>query len=233
MDQDTDKNFNTQGNQPEPAGSDTNQQQTFQEQADKTQNHNTENASDPRLTITEISEDTSMGSDNSEESLKEQAMPPRLPQNGQSVTGVKQQATGIFENIDTKSSDQSALASSAPTGVSLEPSSQTVGDQTLMGETPVEAKNWNWGAFLLSWIWGIGNGVWIALIALIPPASLVMSIILGIKGGEWAWKTGKFASVEEFVATQKAWTKWGVVAFILFFVVGFIIPMVSALMSFR
>ena len=24
-----------------------------------------------------------------------------------------------------------------------------------------EIKGWNWGALILGWIWGIGNGVWI------------------------------------------------------------------------
>ena len=32
---------------------------------------------------------------------------------------------------------------------------------------PKEVHGWNWGAFLLNWIWGIGNNVWLALLALI------------------------------------------------------------------
>ena len=33
---------------------------------------------------------------------------------------------------------------------------------------PAEIKRWNWGAFLLNWIWGIGNQTYISLLALIP-----------------------------------------------------------------
>jgi hypothetical protein len=33
---------------------------------------------------------------------------------------------------------------------------------------PAEIRLWNWGAFLLNWIWGIGNQTYIALLALIP-----------------------------------------------------------------
>jgi hypothetical protein len=33
---------------------------------------------------------------------------------------------------------------------------------------PEEIKRWNWGAFCLHWIWGIGNRVWITFLILIP-----------------------------------------------------------------
>src|SRR6516162_11951094 len=36
---------------------------------------------------------------------------------------------------------------------------------------PAEIKRWNWGAFLLNWIWGIGNQTYIALLALIPASA--------------------------------------------------------------
>jgi hypothetical protein len=29
---------------------------------------------------------------------------------------------------------------------------------------PAEIDRWNWGAFLLNWIWGIGNDTYIALL---------------------------------------------------------------------
>ena len=40
-------------------------------------------------------------------------------------------------------------------------------------EIPPELDRWNWGAFFLNWIWGIGNSTWIALIALIPAVPLL------------------------------------------------------------
>ena len=90
------------------------------------------------------------------------------------------------------------------------------------GPLPEELKGWNWGAFLLSWIWAIGHNVWIGLIALIGPASLIMAIILGIKGNEWAWQYRQFKSVEEYKEIQKAWMKWGIIAAIAQLVLGII-----------
>lgn len=75
---------------------------------------------------------------------------------------------------------------------------------------PEEIRGWNWGAFFLNWIWGIGNSVWIALLALIPYAGFIMAIVLGIKGSEWAWQKKKWDSVEHFKRTQSTWAKWGI-----------------------
>ena len=69
---------------------------------------------------------------------------------------------------------------------------------------------WNWGAFLLSWIWRIGNNVWISLLALIPYVGFVMAIVLGIKGNEWAWQKKKWDSIEHFKRTQSSWSKWAI-----------------------
>ena len=33
---------------------------------------------------------------------------------------------------------------------------------------PSEIQRWNWGAFLLNWIWGIGNNVLLALLVFVP-----------------------------------------------------------------
>lgn len=90
------------------------------------------------------------------------------------------------------------------------------------GPLPEELKGWNWGAFLLNWIWAIGHNVWIGLIALLGPASLIMAIILGLKGNEWAWQNRQFNSVEEFKTIQKAWTKWGIIVLIIGVVLGII-----------
>lgn len=101
----------------------------------------------------------------------------------------------------------------APTGVS------TAGSGGLNGAFPQELGGWNWGAFFLSWIWAIGNSTWIGLLALISPISLIVAIILGVKGNEWAWQNRKFESVEQFKAVQKAWATWGVILFILSLVI--------------
>ena len=67
---------------------------------------------------------------------------------------------------------------------------------------PREIGGWNWGAFLLNWIWAIGNSVWIGLLALVPYAGFVMAIVLGVKGNEWAWRYKRWDSVEHFRRTQ-------------------------------
>lgn len=72
-----------------------------------------------------------------------------------------------------------------------------------------EINQWNWGAFLLSWIWGIFNNVYWTLIALIPIplVGLVVSIIAGVKGTRQSWENGKWqdADIEAFQKKQKGW----------------------------
>jgi len=85
---------------------------------------------------------------------------------------------------------------------------------------PPEIKKWNWGAFFLSWIWGLGNNVFIALLSLIPGLNLIMSIVLGIKGNEWAWRNKRWNSIEDFLCIQKRWAWWGFSILIIFGLLG-------------
>lgn len=78
-------------------------------------------------------------------------------------------------------------------------------------ELPAGVAGWSWGAFLLNWIWSIGNSVWIGLLCLVPYAGLIMAIVLGFKGREWAWNAKKWESVEQFNAVQKKWSMWGLI----------------------
>ncbi|MCX6010420.1 MAG: hypothetical protein NTW48_10445, partial [Chloroflexi bacterium] len=73
---------------------------------------------------------------------------------------------------------------------------------------PPEIRGWNWGAFLLNWMWGIGNKVGIALLTFI--LGPIMAIILGVKGNEWAWRNKKWKSVEKFKKTQRGWAGAGI-----------------------
>ena len=70
---------------------------------------------------------------------------------------------------------------------------------------PEEVKGWSWGGFLLTWIWGIGNNVMIALLALVGPISFIIAIYLGLKGRELAWQSKRWDSVEHFNRAQKNW----------------------------
>ena len=81
---------------------------------------------------------------------------------------------------------------------------------------PEEIKGWNWGAFFLSWIWGIGNSSYKALFVFIPIVGLIMPFVLGVKGNKWAWQNRVWRDVDHFKKTQKRWTISGL---ILIFVV--------------
>ena len=87
-------------------------------------------------------------------------------------------------------------------------------------EIPDGVRGWSWGAFLLNWIWAIGNHVWIGLLAIIPFVGLIVAIWLGFKGREMAWKTGKWNSVEEFQRVQKKWSNWAVGLVLFVMVIG-------------
>jgi hypothetical protein len=94
---------------------------------------------------------------------------------------------------------------------------------TLMSDSPVrfdpktipaEINRWNWGAFLLNWIWGIGNQTYIALLALIPGFGFIWMLVLGAKGSTWAWRNGRWDSVEHFKRVQRKWAIWGAIIWI-------------------
>ena len=89
--------------------------------------------------------------------------------------------------------------------------------QGFSSTVPPEIQGWNWGAFALTWIWGIDNRVWLSLLALIPvlPVSLAMMVVLGIKGNEWAWQCKKWDSIEQFRKRQRTWMYWSIAGFIV------------------
>ena len=93
---------------------------------------------------------------------------------------------------------------------------------------PDGVKGWSWGAFFLNWVWAIGNKTWIGLLVLIPGVGIVVAIILGFKGREWAWKNNQWDSVDHFNRIQKKWSywAWGVVI-----VVPVIIGILSSLFT--
>lgn len=88
----------------------------------------------------------------------------------------------------------------------------------------------NWGAFFLGWIWGIGNKsyltfisfatvlvCWIPVIGSLIPIGL--SIWFGVKGNEWAWQNKKFESVDAFHNYQKKWAIASIVIAVLLIVI--------------
>lgn len=94
---------------------------------------------------------------------------------------------------------------------------------------PDEIKGWCWGGFCLNWIWAIFNNTWIGLSVLLtyfigmPVIGFVISIVLGIKGREWAWRNKDWQSVEHFNNVQRKWSIASLVAFIASIIIGIII----------
>lgn len=90
---------------------------------------------------------------------------------------------------------------------------------------PDEVKRWNWGAFLLHWIWGYGNKTYISLLSLIPVVTIVMMFVLGAKGSRWAWQNREWDSIEQFQRVQRKWTLWGIFLWLIniFFLVAEIV----------
>lgn len=90
---------------------------------------------------------------------------------------------------------------------------------------PEEVKHFNWGAFLLNWIWGIMHKKYITLLyfpaCLIPIAGpLAISIWFGIEGNKWAWESQQWDSVEKFNQTQQNWVRLWFVLFVLGWIIA-------------
>jgi hypothetical protein len=95
-------------------------------------------------------------------------------------------------------------------------------------DVPADVRGWNWGAFLLGWIWGIKNRTWVALWTFVPIVGIPVMFILGAHGSEWAWRNRQWQSVEHFKRTQRRWSWYGLIVTLL--AVGLLIarPFVAA-----
>ena len=87
---------------------------------------------------------------------------------------------------------------------------------------PPDIKGWNWGAFMLNWIWGIGNSTYIAFLMFVPVVNIVMIFILGAKGNEWAWRNRIWRDIEHFKQTQRKWRNTGLIFLFVIFPLFFI-----------
>src|SRR5512144_2241948 len=94
---------------------------------------------------------------------------------------------------------------------------------------PPELDRWNWGAFLLNWIWGIGNNTFIALLMFVPVVNFVVPFVLGFKGSAWAWRNKRWQSAEHFRRVQRLWAIWGGMAWIA--LIAFVVAIWFGVMS--
>ena len=87
---------------------------------------------------------------------------------------------------------------------------------TPTGYIPSEVKGWNWGAFLFTIIWGIGNKTYLSLLCLIPFVGFFWRFFCGAYGNEWAFKAGNYSpsDLRKCLTIQKTWNRAGLIAFI-------------------
>jgi len=78
---------------------------------------------------------------------------------------------------------------------------------------PQELKGWNWGAFGLTWIWGLAHRTYFALLVFVPLLGwFAVPIVLGLKGNSWAYRNRSWRSIDEFRATQRNWARYALTA---------------------
>ena len=113
---------------------------------------------------------------------------------------------------------------------SYRPSTSNISQLQL--EYPPIIEAWNWGAFSLSWIWGIFNGLYwpiiIIVLNFIPYIgvfiSLCICVMLGKNGNLYAWRKAKQEgdSVGHFTYIQSKWNtagQFGVIVYMFFLLV--------------
>ena len=89
---------------------------------------------------------------------------------------------------------------------------------------PKTISGFNWGACLLTPVWGFCNNMalvsvaWIVF-AIIPVIGIiltsVLSIFAGVKGNEWVWENNEWKNVDEMHYVQKKWAIAGVIVEII------------------
>ena len=106
-----------------------------------------------------------------------------------------------------------------------------------------ELKNFNWGAAVFNFFWGIFNGTFLRCISSFMVAIVLVGVVLltvenkfasiivyaiyfiyiGVKGNTWSWEECQWNDIKHFAKIQNRWNWAGLIFFGLFF----IIPMVS------
>lgn len=109
-----------------------------------------------------------------------------------------------------------------PTGM-IAPAAAAPSQPANVAAIPEGVKGWSWGAFVLNWIWAIGNKTWIGLLALLPVVNIVLIFVLGFKGREWAWKNNTWRDLEHFNQVQRKWNIAGFIVLAVALPVGFAI----------
>jgi hypothetical protein len=98
------------------------------------------------------------------------------------------------------------------------------------GLETARALGWNWGGFLLPYLWLVGHGrasfgILLVLSSFLPLVSAfhlllypAFAIYLGLNGYETAWRHAPYHSVEQLRDREREWMFWGFIAVIVFLV---------------
>lgn len=97
---------------------------------------------------------------------------------------------------------------------------QNTSGQGAQAVLPPEISGWNWGAFMMNWVWGLGNNTYIALLMFVPLANIIMMFMLGAKGNAWAWRNKKWDSVAHFQRVQRKWAIAGLIILVVAVLLG-------------
>ncbi len=88
-------------------------------------------------------------------------------------------------------------------------------------------KEFNWGAFLGGWLWGLFNKTFVTLWDLLlffTPFGFLFRLVCGLKGNEWAFKNKKWNDVEKFNESQEKQTLfWFIFSIIIIPIIYFIL----------
>lgn len=90
-------------------------------------------------------------------------------------------------------------------------------------------KDFNWGAYFGTWIWGLYNRSYLTLFMwalYTTPFKELFKIYCGLKGNEWAYKGKRWNDVEAFNKSQKKQTIFFICLNFLILPALFIVPMV-------
>lgn len=137
-------------------------------------------------------------------------------------------ATQAPAQQNTYAGQEAVQAAQAPQYMSAQQNTSGQGSSAVI---PDEIRGWSWGGFFLNFIWGIGNKVWISLLALVPYVGLIMCIVLGVKGNQWAWQHKQWDSVEHFKSTQRKWAIAGLIVFVLAIILTVAVYVIPTLIS--
>ena len=92
---------------------------------------------------------------------------------------------------------------------------RTDDNATLHDTVPPELGGWNWAAFGLNWIWGLAHRSYAPLLVFVPFVGLVVPFIAGAMGNRWAWRNGRWDSVEQFKRVQQRWARYTLLSYAL------------------